>query len=606
MIQKHLFRRIVTACAMLLFAIACRAAKASPVPATVVQSDGKSLTVLLFGDEHAHYSTTTDGVLLVQDGRDYFIATIGDDGELSASRILAHNAGQRTAEELTAIAAQPRERFFRALSRKGIRRAESISTDVHNYFPHTGSPKAVVLLVEFSDEKFKHDSLTTYQIFDRYLNATDKPKHEAEPSLGYNTGSVAQYFADVSYGKFTPSFDVYGPVCVPGTMASYGRSENVTQLMKDALAALPSGTDFSSFDLNNDGEIDLVYIIYAGYGENYTGNSSNCIWPKASTMSNVYYKNMKVCRYGVHCEMGGVKGKSDRINGIGLFCHEFSHTMGLPDLYTNANPSDDLGMEDWDLMDGGEYLGLNIGTAPCEYSAWEREVMGWRQMQTLTERGQYELRKLSDADGVAFRIPFDGRDHEYIYLENIQRSGWNRNVRGHGMLAVHVRYNTSEVVSGDHPNNSPNSIKRVTVVPADGRLYSSYTANSDILADPDHQDEIEEAYLESYRCDPFPGNKNVTELNDKTDYRMTTFDGEQPLGKPIFDIEEKNGIITFTFIEKVIPTDISTTYANREATSRQAVCDLQGRLIAREATAEVIASLPKGIYIIGNKKYNKE
>ena len=231
--------------------------------------------------------------------------------------------------------------------------------------------------------------------------------------------------------------------------------------------------------------------------------------------------------------------------------------------------------------------------------------MGWRQMQTLTERGQYELRKLSDAEGVAFRIPFDGREHEYIYLENIQRSGWNRNVRGHGMLAVHVRYNTSEVVSGDHPNNSPNSIKRITVVPADGRLYSSFTANSDMLADPDHQDEIEEAYLESYRCDPFPGNKNVTELNDKTDYRMTTFDGEQPLGKPIFDIEEKNGVITFTFIEKVIPSLID--HSSSPTTQHPSpIVDLQGRIIAREATAEVIASLPKGIYIIGNKKFSKE
>ena len=601
--QMHLFKRIAVVGLMLLIAIVCRAVKANPQPFTVVQPDGKPLTVVLYGDEYEHYSATTDGVLLFHKGNDYFVASVDAEGMLSATSVLAHNAGQRSQEELTAIGQQQRECFHKHLQARARRRTESITTSVSNYFPHTGSPRAVVILAEFSDEKFKHDSLTTHEIFDLYLNSTEKPRHDAEVSLGYNTGSVAQYFAEVSYGLFTPSFDVYGPVCVPGTMASYGKSESVSQLMKDALAALDPEIDLTQYDENGDGEIDLVYIIYAGYGENYSGNSENCIWPKAGTMGNVSHQGKSVVRYGVHCEMGGVKGSSDRINGIGLFCHEFSHTLGLPDLYTNATPSDDLGMEDWDLMDGGEYLGLNIGTAPCEYSAWEREVMGWREMETLTENGEYELRKLSEEQGRAFRIEFEGRPHEYIYLENIQRIGWNRNARGHGMLAVHVRYNSDVVSSGDHPNNSASSTKRVTVVPADGHLYSSYTVKTDITREPDRQEEIQNEYLESYRCDPFPGNLNITEITDETDIHFVTFDGEQLLGKPITNIQERGGVIRFTFLPNPIPTSVADFNSEENTALAEAVFDLQGRRVARRADEWKKAAPHKGIYIIGNKKH---
>ena len=590
------------ACAMALVAIACHAVKANPSPTTIVQSDGHPLTIVLHGDEHAHYTSTTDGVLLASDGAVWCIASVDADGELVSTHIVAHNAGQRTQQELAAIASQQRERFHRSYNAKAMRRAETIAPTVGNYFPHTGSPRAVVILAEFSDEKFKHDSLTTHEIFDQYLNSADRPRHDADVSLGYNTGSVAQYFSAISYGQFTPRFDVFGPVSLPGTMASYGKTEDISRLMKDALEALDPETDFADYDQNGDGEVDLVYIIYAGYGENYSGNSADCIWPKASTLSNISYKGLKVVRYGVHCEMGGAKGASDRLNGIGLFCHEFSHTMGLPDLYTNASPADDLAMEDWDLMDGGEYLGMNIGTAPCEYSAWEREVMGWRMMETLTEPGRYELRRLSEEGGTAYRIGFGDRDHEYIYLENVQRIGWNRSIRGHGMIAVHVRYTSDVVTSGDHPNNSPTSTRRVTLVPADGLLYSSYTANSRIEQHPDQREEITAEYLESYRCDPFPGNLNVTAIGGDAEVRFTTFDGELTIDQPIFDITEQGGVVAFTFVEDAVPSGITEHGDSSAGASSKRVCDLQGRLVAPSASSAYTNSLRKGIYIIGNKK----
>ena len=591
-------KRTIITLAFALLTTIVYAAKANPMPATIVQPDGKLLTIVLHGDEHAHYVATTDGVLLYREGNSYFVAKTDDDGELCPTPFLAHNAGQRTADELTAIGNQQRERFHLSQQRKAMRRAETLTPYVSNYFPHEGTPHAVVILAQFSDLSFKHDSLTTYEIFDQLLNAEGKPTHTVETSLNANYGSVRKYFTDMSYGAFTPQFDIYGPITLPGTMKSYGKSENIAQLMKDACGAIDEKIDFTQYDSNGDGQVDLVYVIYAGHGECYSNNSEDFIWPKAGSTYGVNYDGINIIRYGVHCELGGDAQTSTDINGIGLFCHEFSHTLGLPDLYTNAKPADDLGMEDWDLMDGGEYLGNNIGCWPCEYSPWEREVMGWSEMQTLTEAGDYELLTLDQDGAVAYRIPFEGSEHEYLYLHNVQQRGWNQRMRGHGMLAVHVMYNTDIVSSGDHPNSSPTSSKRLTIHPADGYLMSSYTAKALINEDAEREPEIVAQYLAEYRSDPFPGTLNVTQLTDESEFPPVTFNDNLPLGKPILDIAENRGVISFTFLEKVIPMGISDIEPALPHAEHSPVYDLQGRRMKGNPSN-------KGIYIIGNKKYCK-
>ena len=54
------------------------------------------------------------------------------------------------------------------------------------------------------------------------------------------------------------------------------------------------GVDFTNYDYNEDGNVEFVYVIYAGYAESY-GASSNTIWPHASDINAL----------GVQCEVSG-------------------------------------------------------------------------------------------------------------------------------------------------------------------------------------------------------------------------------------------------------------------------------------------------------------
>ena len=66
---------------------------------TVRQPDGTFLTIEQFGDEHHHWTSTSDGTLVINQGGAYYVAAIDDAGCLSATSILAHEAPERDIKE---------------------------------------------------------------------------------------------------------------------------------------------------------------------------------------------------------------------------------------------------------------------------------------------------------------------------------------------------------------------------------------------------------------------------------------------------------------------------------------------------------------------------
>ena len=626
-----------------LTSVATWAVKADPTPITITQPDGTKLTIRLNGDEDLHWYSTTDGVLLVQDNMTYYVAKVNADGSLTATTTLAHEAPLRSETEKELIAAQNKETFRKqAPIIKQRRMIQRLGNEVNaspatnkRYFPHTGSPKVLVLLVEFSDSVFT--LANPKASFDEYLNGT-APLANHGNYENRNHGSVREYFTDMSGGTFTPQFDVYGPYNVAksikyygGTSSTSGSDENVTGLVKDACTLANNDVDFSQYDSNNDGYVDLVYLIYAGWGQSHNGVPAYNIWPKSGYNSFTdKFDGKSLYRYGVSNELNFTPTSPNsypikRIEGIGLFCHEFSHTMGLPDLYATvtAAETDNQAMERWDLMDEGEYL--DNGYCPAPYTAWEKETMGWETIETLSGAQHVDLQP-----GESRKIE-QTADNQCVYLTNWQPTGWMSGLRYqqvvstdpvrvvktqymHGLLTMRVDYkrvsngnvtNPTVVNSDDYPNNKLGE-PGITIVPADGYLITSMRVYDKIENKTEYLCWSSEDYWNSLHGDPFPGLKNVTELTSIQLNKGVTID-DQPLYKitedPYLDEVYSNvaptygtGIVSFNFIDEDIPTALTSVKVQKEVLDNR-VFSLDGRYVGTTTTG-----LSKGIYIIGKKK----
>ena len=402
----------------------------------------------------------------------------------------------------------------------------------------------------------------------------------------------------MSQGKFTPQFDVVGPYQLSNTSLHYGQgNDNAPALIRDACAAAyNNGVDFSQYDADGDGNVDLVYIIYAGYAGSMSVNN-NDIWPKSgycNSSDNGYctYNGKHISRYGIHAELNYTwalnQANGYLISGIGLFCHEFSHTMGLPDLYPTVTASqvDNQSPEMWDLMDGGEYT-FNGGYCPTPYSPWEMDAMGWTTPTELEDKEQSVSLESYDKNRLAYKIKAE--NNEYLLLQNIQQEGWWAGLArtyNSGLLVWRIDYDNKDVNLFDNPNNTVGKPK-VMIVPADGYVISDYTSGKDSNGKPLQW--TKEQYKASLKGDPFPGLQNKTQLLNVTLNKST-------LEKPIYNIKETGGVITFDYL-KDFTTGIDSPITNVEADKDASIYTLDGRYLGTDAS-----KLGKGVYVIGKKK----
>ena len=603
------FKHLTIFVCLMLCSLTTWAAKAVSIPVQVRQADGSVITVILRGDEHINWYTTLDGVLLVQGAdNNYYIGKVEKSGNLIATKQLAHEAHTRSQAELNLIAKQDKEKFYayvnkiaeeseNAYNNSPLTRGPIIDSGYGGvpYFPHTGSPKALVILAEFQDVPFTIQD--TKRIFTNYLTNED---HFTETRYGQNQNykGVRGYFKDCSYGQFTPKFDVIGPVKLPKPQAVYGEGihDRMDLLLPDVCEAVDDSVNFANYDANNDGMVDLVYVIYAGYSANYSGNKETDIWPKSSTVniSNTY-DGKSIHRYGVSNELAGDENKTkgkEKINGIGLFCHEFSHTLGLPDIYAidkKAKNQNDQGMEFWDLMDGGTEV--RGGRVPASYLAWEREVMGWMKIDELKNDSSIKNLKSIDNGGKAYKIVNPNDSNEYIVLQSIQKGpwyqGWRDGTYGKGLLAYRISYLSNKVNVFDFPNNVKGK-PRVIPIPADGKILAADSAKGSITT-----------YTQQLNGDLYPYNR----IDYISGFKM--FDGSI-LEKSIVNIKENDGgdsnnnYVNFEFKNGLVPTGIQPPSIIERIISDNRIYTLDGRYVGTDASI-----LPHGIYIQNNKKFVK-
>ena len=424
--------------------------------------DGTEVKAQLVGDEFLHYYVSEDGTKYVQDESTGLYRKMTD--EVTAQRRAAVRRAQ----------AQGRQKRM-------LRKAQA-----SNAFQ--GTKKGLIILAEFTDSKFKsgHD----LALYERIAND--------ENYSGNNfRGSIKDYFKAQSHGLFELDFDVAGICQLQHPYAYYGKNSNdndvrAGQMVAEAcLWAHEHGTDFSKYDWDGDGEVDQVFVLYAGHGE-ASYKDANTIWPHMYYLSaSDYGKSLSldgvtVDTYACSCELNG----DGNLDGIGTFCHEFSHCMGFPDLYDTSSDGGWFGMGDFDLMCSGSYNGDS--KCPAGYSAYEKAECGWLTLKDMTNIEQeisiVGVQPMS-ADGDAYIIKNKGHEDEFYILENRQKTGWDSYLPASGLMITHVDYdadiwdwnmpNTSGKYEDANGNTKTNDHQRLTIFRA-GNSSSDYGDSSDL------------------------------------------------------------------------------------------------------------------------------
>lgn len=461
---------------------------------------------------------------------------------------------------LVAIAASGQERKYcvrddgRALTR-GLIETSSVSA-------LEGEWHVPVIFVAFQDVDFSTPGITAK--WDAMLNQTGFSENGA-------AGCVSDYFMIQSGGKFKLHFDVFGPVTVSQDMKYYGRNIGSDDADPEAMiveACQLIETDLAPYDWDGDGTVDVVLVVYAGYGENRSG-TKDAIWPHKWNIFGEKVGDLSLYSYACVSELDG-RGVMD---GYGTFVHEFSHCLGLPDLYPSSVDLYSY-FDEWDLMDGGNYS--NHSWSIPHYSAFERYVCHWLDYTELTSATTITDMLSFDEEALAYVIRNDEDPEEYYILENRQQRGFDSYVPGNGLLITHVDHYDGSLF----PNGSPNR-PQVKLVTADNRTYresEAYFGTTNKYTEDGHN-----RYL-SLAAYPFVDEETVNDHLSPSSTPAMTF------AKPVSSITMNDGKISFDFLKE--ETAIRSVQKDE---AQDTWYDLQGRRLQGRPTH-------KGLYIHNGKK----
>lgn len=406
--------------------------------------------------------------------------------------------------------------------------------------------KQLVILFSFSDNDFQEEH--SLDFYNRIFN-------ESGYNEGHGAGCVTDYFRTQSGGLFNLEFDIYGPYKVSQKAQPYDEPTSSTKnyghdAMHEATQQFVSEhpeIDFSQYDWNGNGYVNQVVFIYAGYGGN-TKSTYGYIWPNTSSFSAVETPNGKIISsYTASAELWTPSTPSSC--GIGTICHEFSHSLGLPDIYPTTSNQGYSVCDEWDLMDGGNFT--SWGWCPPNYTALEKYLLGWVEFTELDDAASISDLKPVSEGGEVYRIKHS--DSEWLLLENRQQTKWDSGLPGKGLVIYHVNYDGS-VWKGNTVNNDKTK-RRFHLVHADNMDYDAWNAYIEEkgLSPYASGDRMNRRYLST---SPYPyiveDEVQNNELTDTSTPAATMFypnlDGEILLGKSITNIQMTDGLVSFDFM----------------------------------------------------------
>lgn len=535
--------------AAIITSIDLSASRAYPHPKTIIQPDGTTITLVGHGDEFQNYLTTTDGYTVIKGIDGIYRYAIVENNRLKASPVKASDLSCRTSYEVNFLGSINRELkptvsqtgkklrklafrndapFSRLNNSTGMRKTVKKGNAVPSSY------RGLVILVNFTDSKFTRGA-DARRLVDDMMN---KPNHTSyiDPVLNgiiSCTGSVRDYFNDNSNGQFIPEFDVVGPIDVDVNQFYINGTERTYELCKKVLETADPQIDYSQYDCDGDGEIDMFYLLYAGYASLYQGNDERLVWPHAGHFGDsdisLTLDGKKFGRFACSSEIFGWQEDKDLyLDGIGVIVHEFSHVLGFKDHYdVSGYLNEDPGA--WDVMASGSYNGV-LNDSPCCYNSYEKYAAGFITPKTAEKKDSGEtisLRPLSSFND-ALRIK-STQDSTVFLIENRQFEKWDQYLPGHGMLVWRADSCDNEYWENNALNvNGRLHFKLVRATGATRTLFQE-------IEDTDY--------------DPFPGTRNVTELTNRSRESDLLTDLKYPSPFILHDITETDGIISFVLDE---------------------------------------------------------
>lgn len=486
---------------------------ARPGVITRTLPDGTSLSLTLQGDECSHHYFSTDGYPVVEGTDGYFYyATLDKSHRVIKSDVRVSQIADRQINELNFLKEIDKNEIIVSLNNNNNTNRKSASkrmpAQTRSDYPTTGEQHALVVLVEYTDCAFTVKNPN--EAFSDMMNKEGYSHNGA-------TGSAKEYFNDVSNGQFKPTFDVIGPVTLAHETSYYGGNTTYgdarpEEMIIEACQLIDADIDFSLYDNDKDGVIDNVYVFYAGEGE-ASGGLSSTVWPHSWDIYDVLGKSFEFDGLLLNHYACSNEIYQGEIEGIGTFCHEFSHVLGLPDEYSTSYTSSFV-PGNYSTLCYGCYN--NDSKTPAAYTLYQRYALGWVEPTEIGEPAQHTLNSIASNTGYILRT---SDENEYFLLENRQLEGWDAYIPGHGMLIWHIDYDEN-VWYYNQPNDNP----------------------SHQYIDIEEADNIQTE--ESRDADTFPGVAGITSFTDDTRPSSISWNYER-LNKPITDIREVNGVIYF-------------------------------------------------------------
>jgi M6 family metalloprotease-like protein len=402
-----------------------------PTPFIITQPDGSTFEAHRVGERIGGHVETMEGYTVIEgEGGWWTYAIKNEDGYLIPSD---HLVGKVNPKDISELELHLSNEY------------PDVPDNTKNYQRSTRAPpinstwKAIAIMLEFTNEIF---DTATKSDFETLLNSTSGQ-------------SMRTYYQEVSYGQFDIEVDVVGPFTSAYTMEWYGEDGTgrdnangpISEMAKEAVQLADPTIDFSPYDVDGDGNIDALFIIHAGPGQE-GGGGLDAIWSHMSFINYLTDDGVRATRYSTEPEDGEV----------GVFAHEFGHILGLPDLYDTddgGSGGESAGIGRWGVMAGGSWNGG--GSSPAHFCAWAKIRLGWAEPIIVTSDLSVSRIEIPPVwnNSVIYKIwahdPAEDTT-EYFLVENRQKSGYDTALPGDGILIWHINETAVN-------NNNPDRLK---------------------------------------------------------------------------------------------------------------------------------------------------